>query len=372
MAIIKSFSPLQNLSEYNVFINDFNSNSTYFRITEFAETFTGGKNGFLIEGSECLKETTEIKIEILDVEGNPIYFEPGDGIPEYYEGTSKLISVHVYDDTPIGIGKITILGELKDYFDGDNNKIEVPDDWKGVYNVKWEKEFKINKTLSNENVVRFYKRPTVAISELVKPIFSKTINNATDSGTVNGFPLQPSQGQKLSDWRAGTNYLLQRTSGTWDIDVDESVINISSLSYSPTIIEVLNDTDIIVDVPYVDSSGNVAPFSGEAFSVSYQDIENETVGETSITGSFAKIDITQLKTFVGDVARVKIFRKSRNAVGDFAFVQEAKLESQELLRDITTSGDTEVFFGKFTNSNLSNYWVSSSNDHPISVDSSVL
>ena len=56
-----------------------------------------------------------------------------------------------------------------------------------------------------------------------------------------------------------------------------------------------------------------------------------------------KIDITQLKTFVGDVARVKIFRKSRNAVGDFAFVQEAKLESQELLRDITTSGDTEVF-----------------------------
>ena len=87
----------------------------------------------------------------------------------------------------------------------------------------------------------------------------------TDSGTVNGFPLQPSQGQKLSDWRAGINYLLQRTSGTWDIDVDESVINISSLSYSPTIIEVLNDTDIIVDVPYVDSSGNVAPFSGEAF-----------------------------------------------------------------------------------------------------------
>ena len=142
MAIIKSFSPLQNLSEYNTFINDLNSNSTYFRITEFSETFTGGKNGFLIEGSECLKESTEIKIEILDVEGNPVYFEPGDGIPEYYEGTSKLISVHVYDDTPVGIGKITILGELKDYFDADNNKIEIPDDWKNVYNVKWEKNLK--------------------------------------------------------------------------------------------------------------------------------------------------------------------------------------------------------------------------------------
>ena len=53
-------------------------NSDYFRITELGRTF-GGKNGFLIEGSECLKETTEIKIEILDVNGNPVYFGPGGG-----------------------------------------------------------------------------------------------------------------------------------------------------------------------------------------------------------------------------------------------------------------------------------------------------
>ena len=34
--------------------------------------------------------------------------------------------------------------------------------------------------------------------------------------------------------------------------------------------------------------------------------------------------------------------------------------------------DTEVFFGKFTDDILSNYWISSSNDHPITIDSSVL
>ena len=191
-----------------------------------------------------------------------------DGIPEYYEGTSKLISVHVYDDTPIGIGKITILGELKDYFDGDNNKIEVPDDWKGVYNVKWEKEFKINKTLSNENVVRFYKRPTITISELVKPIFSKTINTVKPIVVCKWFSITTISRTKVIRLELiGINYLLQRTSGTWDIDVDESVINISSLSYSPTIIEVLNDTDIIVDVPYVDSNGDVALIFSEFFSI---------------------------------------------------------------------------------------------------------
>ena len=149
MAIIKKFSPFQNLSSFQVFLNDTERTSQYFKITEFEDTLTGGKNGFLIEGSEYLKETTEVKVELLDVENNPIYFEPGDGIPEYYEGISKLISVHVYDDTPIGTGKITILGELKNYIDENGAVVPVPDEWKGIYNAKWERTFQINKLCSS-------------------------------------------------------------------------------------------------------------------------------------------------------------------------------------------------------------------------------
>lgn len=130
MARIKKFSPKENLSSFQTFIVDTGNNSDYFRITEFKDTFTGGKNGFLIEGSEYLKESTEIKIEILDVNGDPIYYEPGNGIPEYYEGISKLVSVYIYEDTPIGVGKITILGELKEY-DDNGVKRQVPDEWKG-------------------------------------------------------------------------------------------------------------------------------------------------------------------------------------------------------------------------------------------------
>ena len=54
MAIIKSFAPFQNLTNFQVFENDTLSTSEYFRITELSETLTGGKNGFLIEGSEFL------------------------------------------------------------------------------------------------------------------------------------------------------------------------------------------------------------------------------------------------------------------------------------------------------------------------------
>ena len=371
MAIIKKFSPFQNLTNFSVFVNDDNPSSDYFKITELKETLTGGKNGFLIEGCPELKESSEVKIELLDVAGNPIYFEPGNGVPEYYEGTSKLISVHVYEDTPIGTGKITILGELKQYRDSFGALVDVPNEWKGVYNVKWEKTFQINKNLSNESIVRFYKRPTVEITELVKPIFSKSIPTVTETGHAHGFSLVPDAGSDLSTWRAGTSYGLRRTSGTWDVDVDENVINFSSLNYSPRIIEVLDSKQVLVDIPYT-VNNIVTDFESGSYSVSYTDFQNQVIGETALTGSFAKIDFSKLKTFVGDVARVKVFRKSRNAVGDFQFVQESKLESSELLRDITTTSDTELSYGRFDEHNLSNYWTTSSNDHVVSVDSSAL
>jgi hypothetical protein len=151
MAIIKKFAETLNqpLTSFGTFLVDTNPNSTYFKITEFKDSFTGGKNGFLIEGSEHLMESTEIKIQILDVNGNPIYYEPGNGVPEYYEGTSKVIAVYIYEDTPIGTAKITVLGELKTYLDEGGTVLPIPDDWKNVYNVKWEKEFKENRLLSN-------------------------------------------------------------------------------------------------------------------------------------------------------------------------------------------------------------------------------
>ena len=90
-----------------------------------------------------------------------------------------------------------------------------------------------------------------------------------------------------------------------------------------------------------------------------------------MTGSFAKIKLTNLKTFVGDVARVKVFRKSRNEAGDFTLVQEQKLESTELLKDITTQTDTELSYGIFNDYNLSNYWITSSNS-PVTVNNTQL
>ena len=371
MARIKKFAPEQKLSSFQTFLVDSNPNSDYFRITEFKDTFTGGKNGFLIEGSEYLKESTEIKIEILDVAGNPVYYEPGNGIPEYYEGISKLIAVYIYNDTPIGLGKITILGELKEYEDN-GVKREIPSEWKGAYNVKWEKTFQINKNLANEDKVRFYRRPQVAIDEVVKPIFSGNPPLVTQVGTLDGIPLVPTENTNLSNFSLPTSYRLRVNSGNkWTGSIAGQTITFDNISYSPTINDVVNETELIVSPPYTENN-LVKSFTNQNYSITFPYIEGVNDLATALTGSFAKINITDMKTFVGDAARVKVFRRSQSNLTDYEFVQEIQLESNELLRDITTFDKKEENYGIFTQDVLSDYWVTSSNDIVVALNQDFL
>ncbi len=364
MAIIKKFpeSLTQNLTTFQTYINDTTANSRYFRITEFKDTFTGGKNGFLIEGSEHLKETTEVKIEILDVNGNPVYYEPGNGVPEYYEGVSKLIAVYIYEDTPIGQAKITILGELKTFVDDNGIVQNIPEQWRDVYNVKWEREFQINKLLSNEDKVRFYRRPEVSINEIVKPIFSNIVTPITQMGRVDGFAQVPAQGEKLSEYSLPTNYLLQiNDGGAWTGSVVGTTIELTDLGLFTLADDVINKTDLTVKTPYT-INGIVQDFSNQRYTASFNYVEGLDNLKTALTGSFAKITISDLETFVGDVARVKIFRRSQSDLADFQFIQEIQLESNEILRDLESTTKNEEFYGIFDPFNFKQYWVTSSND----------
>ena len=64
MSVIKKSSFPLHLDVYNTFITDTNPNSRYFKITQLNDVFTGGKNGFLIQGAPELKEGSYIFLEI--------------------------------------------------------------------------------------------------------------------------------------------------------------------------------------------------------------------------------------------------------------------------------------------------------------------
>jgi len=90
----------------------------FFGLNDFPKYFGEGKNSFRIRprvGS--LKPNTQIDVEIIDANGNPIYWE----IPSYKDDDqSRLISVWVYDikdrkyNTPDGPCEVIIVGTLPD------------------------------------------------------------------------------------------------------------------------------------------------------------------------------------------------------------------------------------------------------------------
>jgi hypothetical protein len=198
MAVIQKTLFAKNLDKYSVLVNDTDPNSKYFKVTELPDTLTGGKNAFLIAGSDLLVADTKILIEIKSSDGKIIYNEPGEGyissslngVPfttEYYEGVSKVVSVYVYPDTSFGECTITILGEVNQYEDGNGILTPIPLDWEGKYNVKWQKTINVNPSLANTTKIRFYERPTAKITEILSPIYRIISGSKVDSGTNQSF-----------------------------------------------------------------------------------------------------------------------------------------------------------------------------------------
>ena len=380
MAILKKTSFDERLETINVLVKDTEPNSRYFKITELSDTFSGGKNSFLIQGSPELVTDTVVKIQIKDSQGNIIYNEPGEGIPEYYEGTSKVVSVYVYPDTSFGPCTITILGELNEYI-SNGFRTPIPDNWKDTYNVKWEKQVNVNPFLANTSKIRFYRRPKITISESVLPIYNRVVNRVSVSGSINGTPLSPNQFEDYRTFKGITRYELSLNGlSQFSESMEREIIEIKGLekSYTPIITDVTSNKKAFVDIPYYVTAStsqnyySVTPFTSASFTMSYD--ENVTLSNSSINTSFAKINITDLETFSGDVNRIKVYASSKNDLGDFQLLEDIQLESNELLITSSFSSSLNVRTGLFTAPIISTFWTSSAieSNVNISTDNSIL
>ena len=196
MAVEVKVAPDNRLEYISVFLEDRRTLSQYFNLTEYPDTLTGGKNAFLIAGTDYLEPNTEVQIQIRDAKGNVVYTESSDGSPtEYYEGISKVVAAYVYpndsvlqakDATAYGPCTIVILGELK-YYDNNGSKTEVPEIWKGKYNVRWVGTANINPALANTTRVRFFFRPQATITEILKPIYNVSGTSVTASAITASY-----------------------------------------------------------------------------------------------------------------------------------------------------------------------------------------
>ena len=164
MSIVKRFNKLLGLEKIDVLVDDRNK-SRHIIITDIPESLPQGKSSFLIEVSPYMKTGIELQIDFADSKGNSIYAEP---VSNYLEGSSRTVSVEVYNTTAPGVATMIIVGELdKIPLDAGNYSevTEVPEEFRGVYNVRLTKEFIINTAEINTQPIKFYTSPRLTAAE---------------------------------------------------------------------------------------------------------------------------------------------------------------------------------------------------------------
>lgn len=103
----------QGLADINVLVEDTSSDSPdYFRVSKLPKEFTAGKNTFHFKGNpNIFNEGSHVYIEILDSNGQPVYYETALDLESAEQ--AAIVTVHVTSSTPPGTGYIIICSTIR-------------------------------------------------------------------------------------------------------------------------------------------------------------------------------------------------------------------------------------------------------------------
>ena len=382
-------------------VTDADYTSKYFVVSDFTPQFTSGKNTISINGSPYLSPNSEIYVECIDAGGHNLFIEMAKTSNvaaqeyAYKESSSYILSIHVFNDTIDGIGKLIIYGQLAD-----------------GRTVKWTRNITIDKTLRNTSKVRFYQRPTLDVESILVPVLSTEVStnliiSKQFTGSIHGLAVNPIKDTNLPsvnrrnidvDYRividsptitndtSDVNACnTQMIGSTVDLIVKKIQSPNSTLEIEPTepsssfiVSNVYNNNTIVIADPYVytdDKNNNIVTNITSASLeliypfVSYND-STASYLTTTIDGvvsivrtSYADLTYRNIRTFSGYVARHKIYRKSLLSNADFEIVSDEPLFINEILRDNLTQNKYYENMGTFYNSShINRYWFTSSNN----------
>lgn len=375
MGILKKRNEYIGLENIDVYFEDTSFNSTIFQIFDIPETFPGGKTAFRINGSPYLKVGSEIKVEVLNADGNVIYSE----YPKYLEGSSRLVSVYIYPDELYGAATLTIVGVATSV----PGQIDsVPREWRDVFNVRWSRQILIDPALRNDSKIRFYNPPVVDAQELFTPYLLRTYTTSSNpeyvdytTGNVTGKLVGDEYTLVLT---GGGQFRREMIGGTLSVITPQGY----QQSYSTIIKNVVNSTTAIAQAPY-QNTASLPPiylqlqklataqdrvlalpsrtayqdFGESSYTIRYE--TEPTYSETENYKSFAKIHINDMDTFSGDVYSIKMFMKFVGSDRGYDPIGDIVLESRELLVDSQSVNLDQRYGYLYGQSTIDTYWTSS-------------
>ena len=175
---IKNIAGYVGLREWTYTIRDKSLLSPdYFGIVEFPAKFTAGKNLIKLKAHpNNLVPDSDIHIEVLDINGNPLYYEPLKYLQKDY---ARVIAVWIFPDDAAGIGNVYISGRalrnadtglILPYSRNLNNN-----EYLNIPNVIWKRNIPISPFEKNSTEIIHLGSPRVFIKEIIQT-YQKPIN----------------------------------------------------------------------------------------------------------------------------------------------------------------------------------------------------
>ena len=188
------FEPLEyrGLDTLDVFIEDGSSDSfDYFGLTRVPRELTAGRNLISFTGTQNLVPGSEIALEVLNANGDPIPIQTYDYIGE---GNERIFAIEVGPETPEGDALISIVGVAKGEvgFSADRRRDASripPPRFRNVFNLRWQKRLNCYPRRRNSDEITYFQNPDITVEEIKRPYFKLHYNTElTESNAAGNFP----------------------------------------------------------------------------------------------------------------------------------------------------------------------------------------
>ena len=205
-------------------------------------------------------------------------------------------------------------------------------------------------------------KPLVKLSGKHGLIGSQGQQVQTMSPVLNDYIITVSDDSYVNSLYVGHNITINSPQVDTSKFTLESYHEIPS-TYSSTVMKVLTDRAFVPkDVFYVydnrTSPATLVPAplaSTYPISASYLSFPTQTTSSINYL-SFGDIQISDLRTFSGDVHKIKIYTKSEGSLGDFELIYDSPVESSQVLYDKSEATLLSNMGYWLNSTRINNYW----------------
>ena len=347
----------QGLADLNVQVDDFSlSSQDYFRIAKLPTEFTAGLNTFRFKGNTTLfAENTPVYIEILDANGDPIYYEIGLDL-ESAEQTA-IITVFINKDTAPGVGYIILCSTAN--YDVDNTRLDT-----SQINLRWSTQIYIDPSKRNETEIIFDTLPEINVF----PTTGSYLNNQYIGGSQFDSDIYD-----YLDYYYYNDTAVLTTSSLSSIGFRSDALDQNAYTVITALdLDLTKINPLGVDVDTTDSvTVNITSFDGNGvaylesplqfkinnsnaiFQPSYARIVNAgivfelaTSGSATITqntNNLVNVYFSNLQPQTGTVAKIKSYYRSAG-IGEYILSNETDISDQETEFGFNANVVTASFF----------------------------